>query len=346
MPNDPAPVRIAVVGLNFGRHICDQLAGEAGRWATLAGVCDLDAAKAEAEGRKRGVRWWSSLDAVLADPTVEAVGLFTGPNGRAGLLSTIMRAGKQVMTTKPFERDPAAAGAVLAEARSLGRVLHCNSPSPGAPDLTAIRRLLASHDLGRVVAARAEVWASYREQADGSWYDDPVRCPLPPIYRLGIYLINDLVALLGRPSAVMAQSSRIFTSRPTPDHAQLAIRFADGGLGQLFASFCVGDGDHYRNGLAIHCERGTIYRNIGPERGEAVCELSVVGLVDGNRTVRERIALPTTSGVYEWEAFHRACRGGGDPGLDPATVIGGLQVIEAMAEADRSRREVVVGPSD
>lgn len=337
------PVSLAVVGLNFGRHICDQLAGPAAAHVRLAAVCDMDAAKAAAEGRAHGVAAHTSLDAVLADPAIEAVGLFTGPNGRAALLSRILRAGKHVMTTKPFERDPAAAAAVLAEARALGRVLHCNSPSPGAADLAAIRGMMARHDLGRVVAGRAEVWASYQEQTDGSWYDDPERCPLPPIYRLGIYLMNDLIALLGTPVAVMAQSSRIRTGRPTADNAQLAIRFADGALGHILASFCVGDGDHYRNGLAIHCERGSLYRNVGPERGAAVSELSVIAPQDGKRMLRERVELATASGGYEWETFQRACRGRGDPGLDPAVVVGGLRVMGAMLEAERSGREVALG---
>lgn len=336
-------IPIAVVGLNFGRHVCDEIARDpACRQIRLAAVCDLDAAKAEAEGVKRGVPWTGDLDCLLADPSITAIGLFTGPDGRAALIRRCLAAGKHVMTTKPFERDPALAAAVLEEAARAGLTLHANSPSPGSPDLALIREWLAKRDLGRVVAARVEVWADYREQADGSWYDDPGRCPVPPVYRLGIYLINDLVALLGRPSAVHVQSSRLRTGRPTADHAQLAIRFADGGLGTLFASFCVGDGDHYRNGLVLHCERGTIYRNIGPERGKGGCELSLVQQVGGQRTVVERREVPALSGHYEWETFARAVAGGGMPRLDPATVIGGLQVIAAMSESERTGREVAV----
>jgi predicted dehydrogenase len=332
---------IAVVGLNFGRAICNELErAPANQWFRLAAVCDLDPAKAQAEANARGVACYTDLEALLADPSIRTIGLFTGPNGRAALLAKILAAGKDVMTTKPFERDPAQAAAVVAEARRLGRVLHANSPSPSAPDLQVIRAWMARHDLGRPVAARAEVWGSYREQADGSWYDDPVRCPVPPIYRLGIYLINDIIALLGTPAAVAVQSSRIFTGRPTADHAQLAIRFADGGLGQVFASLCIGDGDQYRQGLVVHCDRGTIYRNIGPERGAQRGELSLVKQVGGVRTVVERATLDTVSGEYEWAAFHRACTGGGDPGLDPVVVAGGLKVIEAMATAERERREV------
>jgi predicted dehydrogenase len=336
-------IPIAIVGLNFGRAICDEIALDpASRHVRLAAVCDLDAVKAKAEGEARRVPWFDDLDRLLANPAIPAIGLYTGPNGRAALIRRCLAAGKHVMTTKPFERDPVLAAAVLAEAASAGLTLHANSPSPAAPDLTVIQGWLATRDLGAPVAAHVETWGDYHEKADGSWYDDPDRCPVPPIYRLGIYLINDLVALLGRPVAVQVQSSRLRTGRPTADNAQLAIRFAGGGLGTLFASLCVGDGDHYRNSLTVHCERGTIYRNVGPERGAAPCELSLVQRVDGRRAVVERRELAATSGSYEWATFAQAVANRGEPRLDPALVVGGLQVIAAMAESERTGREVAV----
>jgi predicted dehydrogenase len=333
------PIPIAVIGLHFGRALCDWLKkSDAAPYVRLVAVCDREAPKAEQAARELGVRCFTDLAALLADPTIPAVGLYTGPNGRAALLERCLAAGKHVMTTKPFERDAAAAARVLASARRQQRVLHLNSPSPRPPDLELIRTWMREFDLGRPVAARGEVWASYREQPDGSWYDDPAACPLPPIYRLGIYVINDLIALLGRPAALSAQATRLFTGRPTPDHAQLGIRFAGGELAQLFASFCIGDGDPYRNGLVLHCERGTIYRNIGAER-EGACDLRVVRWHDGKREVAARATLPALSGDYDWALFQRAVHGEAIHS-DPITVVGGIQVVSAMAEAAASGREV------
>src|SRR5690606_1581322 len=95
------------------------------------------------------------------------------------------------MTTKPFEVDPDAAADVLAEAQRLGRFVHLNSPTPVMPvDLQQVLDWRDRFDLGRPVGCRLETYASYHEQADGSWLDDPERCPAAPIFRLGIYLIN------------------------------------------------------------------------------------------------------------------------------------------------------------
>ena len=41
------PIPIAIVGLNFGRHVAREIAhGEAGRHMKLAAVCDIDEDKA------------------------------------------------------------------------------------------------------------------------------------------------------------------------------------------------------------------------------------------------------------------------------------------------------------
>jgi hypothetical protein len=50
---------------------------------------------------------------LIADPNIPVIGLYTGPVGRAALIHRIIEAGKDVMTTKPFELDSEAALAVM-----------------------------------------------------------------------------------------------------------------------------------------------------------------------------------------------------------------------------------------
>ena len=346
----PTPLPIAIVGLRFGRSaiawIPERYRTQAVR---VAMVCDLDAALAERTGRELGVAWTTSVDAVLAAPAdqVAAVGLFTPPAGRAALLRRCLAAGKDVMATKPFELDPDAAAAVLDEARALGRVVHVNSPNPGlAPDLRIMRAWQAEHDLGRAVALRADVWAPYQEAADGSWYDDPVRCPCAPMFRIGIYLINDAVALLGPAEQVFVTTSRIRTGRPTPDQALLSIRHRGGALSAITASLCVADGDRWRNALTLNCERGTIYRNAGPgEHGDGA-HLRLARAGDGpdaRRTAAEARCAPVWSGEYDWEAFAAAVRTRQAlPADDQQRVVAGIRVVAAMAAAERSGTPVAL----
>jgi len=320
-------VRIAIVGLNFGRYILDQICTGSGRdHLELAGVCDLDAAKVRQYAAQTGTRAYRDLAEVLADPTLPAVGLFTPPVGRSKLIRQAICAGKHVLTTKPFELDARAAADVLAEARRLNRAVHLNSPAPTLPaDLAQIKQWQQQYQLGRPIGCRADVWANYRESADGSWYDDPQRCPVAPVFRLGIYLIND-------------------TGRPTPDNAQLSIRFQAGGLANVFASFCVNDGDQYRNSLVLNFENGTIYRNCGPARpAGGAAELSLIMATAGKRRLVEQVNLDETSGDYQWAVFAKVVRGETLPHETSADqIVAGIQVITAMARAEQSGATEVV----
>lgn len=334
-------IPIAIVGLNFGRWIIDRLLkpGAGQDHFEIAAVCDLDAVKAQEMAAKSGARIYANLDDVLADPAIPAVGLFTGPVGRAELIRKIIRAGKHVMTTKPFELDAQKALDVLAEARKLGRVVHLNSPSALLPpDLQQIKKWQDQYQLGRPVGCRAETYASYNESADGSWYDDAERCPVAPVFRIGIYLINDLVQLFGEAQSLQVLESRIRTGRPTPDNAQVSILFKNGAIANIFASLCVDDGQRWENSLTLNFENGTIYRNVGPmlfgrHQGE-LSKLHLVAMRDGKPLI-ERSEYSGGNEEYPWAAFYRAIHG--EVIEAPADVIAaGIHIVTAMKRAEKS----------
>jgi predicted dehydrogenase len=338
-------IPIAVVGLNFGRLMLKQLQEEpASRYFEIAAVCDLDREKVQKTAQELGVKAFHELDALLADRDIPSIGLFTGPMGRAGLLRKIILAGKDVMTTKPFEVDAMAADAILREAIQLGRVIHLNSPAPlYSQDLDQITHWREEYDLGRPIGARADAWAAYVEAADGSWYDDPSRCPVAPVFRLGIYLINDLIDLYGPVDAVQVFHSRVLTGRPTPDNAQLCLRFKNGALANIYNSFCIHDGQFFRNTLTLNYERGTIYRNVPPAfhlgHNHYDCNLMLVTRKAEKPVVRRRRRV-SLSGTYQWQAFHRAISGhkrSRDASVEYLDkIVEGLKVIAAMSRAEVS----------
>lgn len=314
----PIPLPLAIVGLSFGSHILSELSRpEIAKYFKLVAVADFRREVADEQAAKYGARAYYSLDEVLRDDSIAAVGLYTPPTGRAGLIRDIIRSGKDVMTTKPFELDLRAAEAVLREAQQLNRVVHLNSPSPlASPELLLSQEWARQHELGRLIAMRAEVYASYFDQADDSWLDNPLLCPGGVMMRLGIYLINDVIQLAGLIDQVQLVTSRVRTGRPTPDNALLTVSFAAGTLASVFASFCIDDGDWYSNGLVLNYERGTIYRNIGvtdvsPKVGNS--SLSLV-MADPrlprdehrSRVVEHRVLAGTASGQYQWDEFYRA----------------------------------------
>lgn len=331
------PLKIAIVGLGFGRWIVKGLR-EASNKALfqIGAICDLDPVRARDIAAETGYTI-KTFEELLEDPKLVAIGIFTGPVGRADLVRRAIEAGKHVMTTKPFERSSAAAKAVLEEAADRGIVVHMNSPAPfQAPDISRIQLWQNEYHLGTPLAGQFSSHARYEEECDGGWLDDPSLCPAAPIFRLGIYHINDAVSIFGEPEEVHAMTSRLFTRRPTPDHAQLAIRFRSGALVNIFASFCVLDGDHYRNSLTLHFERGSIYRNAGAEgrRGHAA-HLALVQRTGAGPKIIEEVSLDVGSGEYNWLAFSQAIhRCEPFPPDYPRRVVTGLKVIEAMAQSE------------
>lgn len=335
-------VKIGIIGLNFGRWIIEDLnKSPAKDYFELAAVCDRDEAKARDFGTRLGVKAYTSIQQLLEDGDIPVVGLFTGPVGRAELLRTIIQAGKDVMTTKPFELDPPAARKILEEADDLGRVIQLNSPSPmPRQHLLKINEWRKEHDLGAPVSCYGEVLASYREKPDGTWYDDPELCPTAPIFRLGIYLINDLVHLFGGVQSVQVTSSRLFTERPTPDNAQLGLLFKNKAIGNIYATFCVDDGQPYANSLILHFERGTIHHNIRPVsevgKSNSTSRLTLVTKKSSEKILVEDCDLPSIGHGYQWELFHAAVTRTQEIPTPVDDIVQGVEVISAMIRAQRS----------
>jgi predicted dehydrogenase len=202
-------------------------------------------------------------------------------------------------------------------------------------DLRQIAAWRERFNLGRPLSAQASTWVRYNEKPDGTWLDDPLQCPVAPIFRIGIYLINDLIEIFGEAREVQVMSERHFTKRPTPDHAQIAIRFRNGGIASVLASFCVNDGDNYRNRLALNFENGTVYRNRDLKNPQHPCELILV-TKDGEQAREVERNYPSESSRgYPWQELHGAIT---SPSplifTDPDKVCAGLRVIDAIIRAE------------
>jgi predicted dehydrogenase len=333
---------IAIVGLSFGKHILSLLQQPSvSQFFELVGVCDLQRSLCEEVAARHQIKAYSSLEEVIGDPSIAVVGLFTRPQGRAALLDMILEAGKDVLTTKPFELDADQAERVLRKAKRLGRFIYMNSPSPEpTPDMAQIKAWSNEFALGRLISARGEVWASYFEKADGSWMDDPLACPGGPMMRLGIYLLNDILRLTGSVEEIQFTDARVRTGRPTADNALLTLRLSGGCLATVFASFCIDDGDVYANGLTLNYERGTIYRNIGgqrPSSEKVKSSLSLTMRTANGREVVAKASFEELSGDYQWAQLHRAITGHESlSDLYIQEIVKGVKVLQSLRDSQKT----------
>jgi predicted dehydrogenase len=340
-------LNVGIVGLNFGVFIIDNmlLKGGGEPYFKLAAVCRRNKEKCDEVAEKYGVKAYCDIDDLLADDDIPVIIDMTGPIGRAQRIRRMVEAGKHVMTTKPFELDSKAAEDVLKRARELGRVVHLNSPVPSlSDDFKQLEAWREKYNLGRLIAARHECWYKSVEQADGSWYDDPEQCPAAPIFRLGIYGINDLVQLMGEPESVQITQSRIFTGRPTPDLAMMTLRFKNGCIAETLDGWCL-QPPRGADSLVLYYEGGTVHRNpvligaagFGDDAGNH--KMCVVPAANENGAPAETVEFDhdQLSHCYQWEAFYKAIHGEPVEKETPDSVIvDGIKVIEAMKRAQNS----------
>ncbi len=334
------PIRLGICGLGYGLYHARQLlASPNARYLEFVAASDNRPERLASAVTALGCRGVPDLADLLADPAIEAIALFTGPAGRADMIRRIIRAGKHVMTTKPFELDADAGLAVLREARALNRVVFLNSPAPVlGDDLAQIKRWQKEHGLGRLIFALSDCWYRSTEKADGTWYDDPALCPVAPIFRLGIYGINDVLALVDDELAeLQVLESRVLTGRPTPDVAQLSLRFAGGTTAAIRATWCCGP---WRDNQASEFvfERGVVRRTYSTPYHKTAAETMVTLEAEDARQqiFNRKVSVPNlfVNSAYRWDLFHDAIRGGtvGDL-LTPEQMVAGVRVIDAMKRA-------------
>lgn len=339
------PVRVGIIGLGFGRNFMKEvIGGPNGKYVKIAAACDTDPERLQKARNAFGCHCYSQIDDMLRDPAIEAVCLFTNPHGRAQIIQRVLSAGKHIFTTKPFELDSNAAQAVLNEAAKLGRVIHLNSPSTiEGDDIAQIRRWQREHDLGQVVFLASNQWYPSREKADGSWYDSPDQCPVAPILRLGIYGINDMIAIMDEgPIEMQALCSRMFTGRPTADVAVLSMRFPSGPLATVRATWCCAPETMW---LECVFERGVIRRETTdrPEPQSSICTLHLTANGAGGKIIHDqiKIAQGQCNWAYRWDMFYRNVREGQSiPAIDPHRIVEGVRVLEGLYEAQKTGRTI------
>lgn len=338
--------RMAVVGLHFGKWLIDNeiIKGYAAPYFELAAVCDQNEVLAHACAREYHVKAYTRLEDALADRDIDLVTLITGPNHRAKLLDKIVDAGKAVMTTKPFETDAAEALRILKKAEAAGVPLFINSPQPVAPDdIACIQEWQEKYALGRLVGYHASNWASYREDPDGTWYDDPEQCPAAPLLRLGIYCMSDLSWFIPEDiEELTVVQSRVFTRRPTSDNAHATVKHADGTLGSIYSSFCVGDGEVYQNRLELQFEGGSVTRKINSMLllEDDFIELELSTQYHGKHLTEKR-TLPKYGSGYRWDWMHHVLTGESLPEKHtrPEQIAKSIRLIEKVKEAAREQRK-------
>ena len=153
--------------------------------ANLYAVCDLDADLVGELAESTGAKAFTSLEAVLADPNVDAIDLVTPPFVHADQTIAAARAGKHVYCEKPMTHSLGEASAMVAAHREAGTTLMIGESYVFHHPNVAARAVIDSGDIGDVLHIRetkgpwvmkpkeAQRLSGMSHEANAPWRIDP-----------------------------------------------------------------------------------------------------------------------------------------------------------------------------
>src|SRR5690606_26229595 len=138
----------------------------------VRGVYRRDAEKRRVFAANYGFAQAESLEALIADPAVEALLVLTPPNAREEIVTAAARAGKHILMEKPAERTTEAAERIVRSCEEAGVRLGIVFQHRFREGSLALKEMLADNRLGRIAAVHLVVpW--WRPQE--GYYDQPGR---------------------------------------------------------------------------------------------------------------------------------------------------------------------------
>lgn len=200
---------------------------EAGFIVTV--LCDRTLAKAESrrdEYFPEALATTAVAD-IWRDPAIDIVDIATHVNGRPQLVAEALRAGKNVLSQKPFVRNLDDGEALIALAQTVARVLAVNQNGRWAPHFAAALASVRRGDIGEVTSADFHVYWPH----DQVFEHDPHFAAMQDLmlYDFGIHwfdLIAQLLSGAGEARRVFASvGSRTGQRIPVPTEADVVIEF-------------------------------------------------------------------------------------------------------------------------
>lgn len=274
----------------------------------LQGVVGSSAEKAAAFVARAGAgSACPSLDALLADPLIDAVFISTPNDQHHDQAIAAARAGKHVLVEKPMALATGECQAMIAACAQAGVALGLGFQQRHAPVHREIRRLIGSGALGEIVLLRGEWHTAYPPWTN--WRADPARAGSDVLGAVGVHVLDLLCWLAGSEVAdVTAMADR---DRGMDRTVAATIRFTGGPIAVMTATARARAAS---NSIWVLGTRGTA-SGVGTLGMNPTGRLETV--IDGNAAVRDlpRIDLYAA----QFSAFAAAvargdlpCAGGAD----------------------------------
>ena len=335
-------IRTAVVGIgHWGRTLVSAVQGNSERIRFTAG-CTRTRAKAAAFCAEKGIAVYESLDAILADPAIDAV-YFATPHSEHGAARSQRTlpapARARFRWEKPFTLDRKSAAAAIDAVASRRGDARCSLSAPLSSE--HVVELKARIDDGRL----GTIAHCYGEQntpaglymAQESWRATQEEAPGGAMTALGVHNLDAMIHLFGTIDEVYATSLRRAVLYDAEDTTSVMFRMRNGMSASMVCSLVTAVS--YR--LAVFGTKGCA------ELRTPNLDFHFTPVPDGPPSGRHAALAPQITEypaantlLYEMEAFADAIAGGPAYPIPPSQVLHAVAVFEAIVESAATGRPV------
>jgi predicted dehydrogenase len=255
-------------------------------------ICNRTLAKAEARRDQYFPEAEATSDfaAILACPDIDIVDITTHPRERYGMIEAALRAGKHVLSQKPFVLDLDAGERLVSLADRHGVKLAVNQNGRWAPHLSYMREAVRAGLIGDLISCHVAIhWNhGWIKGTQFEAIDDLV------FYDFAIHWFDFLTSLIGdRVRSVFATRGRAVGQEVKPPLLASALVQFDNGQASLVFDGATPYGPQDRTFIAG--TKGSLL-SVGPSLGEQKVELFT----------EAGVATPTLTGSWFNDGFHGA----------------------------------------
>ncbi|MDB5236873.1 MAG: oxidoreductase [Hymenobacter sp.] len=293
-----------------------------------------------------GIRSYSSVTELLADPAIELVVVNTPSFTHFELAQQALRAGKHVLLEKPVTASMAELQTLLDLAQHMGRHLLAYQNRRWDSDFGAVQRVVGSGQLGQLIEVHLR-FDRYKPALNPKKFKEESLPGSGLLYDLGPHILDQAISLFGKPLSFHKTVGHYRPGTRVDDYFSLHLRYPDGlnvwvSSGLLIADpvpayVLHGSLGSYQKGRTDVQEsqllQGTspLAPNYGHEKPGSEARLTLAGPDGTLATTLDAAAAGNYMNLFE--AVYQAIRKGVPYPVRPEQLRWQLELLEAAPEA-------------
>jgi len=205
--------------------------------AVLSAVCDIDPTRAEAFGHKYRVPAHHTIEAMLADPSVDVVSIATPSGLHADHATAAAVAGRHVVVEKPMALRLQDADRMIAACDKAGVKLFVVKQNRFNLPVIKLREAITAGRFGRLVLGTIRVrWCRDQTYYDGDAWRGTWAQDGGVLANQASHHVDLLEWMMGEVDSVFARGITALVDVETEDTAVATIKFRNGALGVIEAT--------------------------------------------------------------------------------------------------------------